>query len=534
MDASPPIKNESHSTDDRERIALLVELRDAFTNEADSLSELRARLEEHSPKQIMSAVVPRLLFAPPEPSATGAEALSSDDALNILGYLVAPSSSVTNESASKYLEAASQVMRSELEQEFRNHERVATGRALHISAKFISILVHQACTGWNVAVAQNSQTSIVLLHHQLLQQSSPETVSFLWNEIVTTWSNAMKSIHVYQSGRTDQAASTICIRCATLTVDLVCQSDRAMQWALEASALTLLLELFQGTSGDPLLQLSVLDLFQTLASTRPLHVIRSQWLLSDAVTQPLLRAAGVSSSSEGSIEADPYLQGPALRVLASLCGCVTMSGAEHSRDGLVDDLLRALRSFDVTEGGELDRLAFIDAVSSLAATSSMALHKILDDAVLRETWLNLSVAQPKLKSAILVSMAHVMDPEEANGPNGLTNEDRMQLYAALATVNRGPNHANSTELLLHLVGSPIPEIRLGVYRLFQAVAQNALGGQVLLTSPPFFDFLLSSSDRMIESTYDGRILKYAIVEAVFRNTTLQQLVSKEIVAQLQQ
>jgi Proteasome non-ATPase 26S subunit len=551
MDISPPNTNNSAHNNELEILAILLELRNARTNETESpLLEWHSRFDKVSatPHQIMQVIVPRLLFAPLHHSpgdsspTISAETISSDDALNILGYLVAPSPATKDQSA-KYLEVASQVIRSELEKTLRNRDERA--RELIVSTKFLAVLVHQACTGWNVAVAQNSHTSLLLLQQLLLQPSSPlDTLSFLWNEIVATFSTALSSIHVDRTGRTDPAASTMVIRCATLTVDLVVQNDRAMQMARDAAALDVLLQLFQVTAGDPLLQLSVLELFQTLASTRPRHALRARWLLSDAVTQPFLRVAGIASADgEEEVEADAYLQGPALRILASLCSCISTAtqGTEGNlpgiRDGLVHDLLRALRSFDVT-GGELDRLSFIDAVSSLASTSPVALHRILDDAMLRETWLNLSVAQPKLKSAILVSLAHVIDPEEGGPivPDSLTNEDRMKLYAALGMVNRGPNHADSTELLLHLVGSPIPEIRYGVYRLWQAVAKNSLGGQVLLTHPSqqFFDFLMSSSDRMIESTYEGRILKYAIVEAIYQNATLQQLVSNDIVQQLQQ
>jgi hypothetical protein len=540
-DISP---SSSKITNERELVTILVEIRDALNDESKSLVELQLRLQALStPNEIMHVIAPLLVSADnsSQDSPTAMEIISCADALNILAWLISPSANTTNNSkSSEYLEAASKAIRLELQKlrNSSNHEGElnAMARELRIPTKLVSVLVHQACTGWNVKVAQDCHESLLLLCKLL--PPTHALISFVWKEIVEIWSSAFQSIDDKKS-RVD--SSTICIRCATLAVDIAVLSDISMQSAIDASAMDLLLKLFQATMADLLLQISILELFQTLASTRPHHLHRARWLLSDTVTQPLLRIVGVGSDVENS-EVDPYLQGPALRVLASLCSCLMTAMKSEvgrtgggMRDGLVHDMLAALRRFGTT-GGELDCLLFIDAVSSLASTSAVAMNLVLDDSTVRDTWLNLSVAQPKMKSAILVSVAQAIDPDPEGSsvfPDSLTNELCMKLYAALGIVNNGTNHHNSTDLLLKLVASPIPEIRFGVYRLFRAVAKNSLGGQILMAHSKFYDFLIPS-DRIIEPTFEGRILKYAIVEAVYNNSTLRQLLSNEIVQQLTQ
>jgi hypothetical protein len=172
----------------------------------------------------------------------------------------------------------------------------------------------------------------------------------------------------------------------------------------------------------------------------------------------------------------------------------------------------ALRNFNAS--GELERLALIGAISSFASASPDALEAILQDSEIRESWLSLSVSQPKLKSAILKSVALVIDPvpeTDANGDSIMatvpSNESAMKLYSTLGLVN----NRDATQLVLSLAKSPFVEARLGAYALLEAVAKQEVGAQVLLSHEGFYDFLVS---RESESIKEGKEAKFAIVQAI--------------------
>ena len=102
----------------------------------------------------------------------------------------------------------------------------------------------------------------------------------------------------------------------------------------------------------------------------------------------------------------------------------------------------------------------------------------------------------------------------------------MKLFATISAAN---GNLNATELLLRFVQSPIHEIRFGTYRLFCAISKYGIGGQILMTQLSFYnDFLIQRN----EVTYEGRILKYQLVETIRNNPTLQSLLSNEILSQL--
>jgi hypothetical protein len=54
---------------------------------------------------------------------------------------------------------------------------------------------------------------------------------------------------------------------------------------------------------------------------------------------------------------------------------------------------------------------------------------------------------------------------------------------------------------MSMVRSPIPEIRLGIYVLFEAVAKMSTRAQILLLHPEFLPFLLLREN---ETTLEGR------------------------------
>jgi hypothetical protein len=300
--------------------------------------------------------------------------------------------------------------------------------------------------------------------------------------------------------------------------------DAEMQAAIDSGCMDLLINMMDDTS-DPLLQMSTMDLVEKLARTLPMNITRAKWLFSESVLHPLLQMAGAQG------DADPMLGGPALRLLSSFCQLAHRDASLFGLGGneLLTGFHHALRNFNAS--GELDRLAIVDAISSFASASPDALEVVLDDSTIRESWLSLNVAQPKLKSAILVSVALVINPvpeKDANGDSVAavhpSSALSMRLYSTLGLVNG----RDATQRVLSLAKSPLVEERLGAYTLLTAVAKTGTGAQVLLSSDGFFDFLITREN---ESTKEGKEAKFEVIQAI-ANSSARGLLADNIVETL--
>ena len=552
----------------------------------------RSRLLEVAiPQETMNIIVPHLFQNPSDsensrnPTSTDTKtktpSFNSVDALQILGFLVSSHIDIIETSQQEqqrplFLIAASKGIKNELCKRLAipspisttlnlvTSESTPSDVALYVSNELIRVLVHQACTGLDMEVSQNCHDSILLLF-QYTKASSSSIRSLTLEGIVSVWLNAITSVVDETKKKSVRSEfGTICVRCTTLIVDIILLNDtRTMELLfLEATPTdpfhvgnilcSLLTDL---PDDDTLLQISIYDVLCKLASERPNHPIRTQWLFQDAFIQPLLRKVGVGSSSLGdeSHEPDAYLGSSALNILIAISSMLTDASIGNETEvfiigeTLIRDLHTALRNFEIT-GNDLERLSYIDAISSLASTSPAALHMILDDPITCEGWLLLNVAQPKIKAAILVSIANVLDHPKAisdgrasytpllSSSTTVSNETCMKLFSTLGRVNgrsSGYNHSDTTELLLKLVKSPIHEIRFGVYRLFEAISKYSMGGQVLMTNSNFYTNFLTQRDT-IETTYEGRILKFNIVQALHANGSLKQLLSNDVITQLEQ
>ena len=560
-------------------------------DEIESTTFRSRLLEVATPQETMNIIVPHLFQNPSDsensrnPTSTDTKtktpSFNSVDALQILGFLVSSHIDIIETSQQEqqrplFLIAASKGIKNELYKRLAipspisttlnlvTSESTPSDVALYVSNELIRVLVHQACTGLDMEVSQNCHDSILLLF-QYTKASSSSIRSLTLEGIVSVWLNAITSVVDETKKKSVRSEfGTICVRCTTLIVDIILLNDtRTMELLfLEATPTdpfhvgnilcSLLTDL---PDDDTLLQISIYDVLCKLASERPNHPIRTQWLFQDAFIQPLLRKVGVGSSSLGdeSHEPDAYLGSSALNILIAISSMLTDASIGNETEvfiigeTLIRDLHTALRNFEIT-GNDLERLSYIDAISSLASTSPAALHMILDDPITCEGWLLLNVAQPKIKAAILVSIANVLDHPKAisdgrasNTPllsssTTVSNETCMKLFSTLGRVNgrsSGYNHSDTTELLLKLVQSPIHEIRFGVYRLFEAISKYSMGGQVLMTNINFYTNFLTQRDT-IETTYEGRILKFNIVQALHANGSLKQLLSNDVITQLEQ
>jgi hypothetical protein len=406
-----------------------------------------------------------------------------------------------------------------------------------VSNHLLQLMIAQL-SGNDVEVSTNATEAVVACCRRLPHLADRALVA-LEDAWTTIWE---------RKGLDKQNATTVCVRCANAIVELWCLPGNHNRTS-SSSSLNPLLVMMTDTS-DPLLQMSTLDLMEKLATSKPIHTARAQWLYSPSVIQPLLSMAGASGTP------DPFMSGPALRLLSSLAKLCHYfrdvnhvdSGADSGADAALSalgggdgpDLLltsfhQILQSFDLS-GGELDRLAFVDAVSSLASASSKALESVLGDAILLERWLSLAVAQPKLKAVVLLSLARVIYPPteqqqqesgDASIPYVPNSKLAIQLYLALGRIN---GNRNATDMLLHLARSPVIESRLGAYAVFEAVAKHgAVGSQVLLSHADFYNMMIS---REQETIPEGREAKYAIVVAVL-NRDVRGLLADNIVKALE-
>jgi len=493
----------STASPDTERVLnIFCEMRDYLSQQdGEALKSASKKLQSECKPQFTMDTLAPFLFRESDPGAK----LSSQEALSVLGYLVASDSS-------SYLKPASVAVKNEA-------ERLTTSdQPMIVSPELMTVLVDQLNREDVTASANASETIVMCCRKLGLSFGEPAL-----RAVTDAWKLALGRM-----GSDRTTASTVAVRCASTIVMMMSLDDTMMQSALSVGANQLLLTMLTDDS-DPLLQISILDLIEKLATTQPMHHERANWLFSDQIMQPLLRMAG--GEEEG--DPDPILGGPALRVVAALCKLGHRDSSLFGIAGthLLNGFHRALHSWE--SSGELDRLALIDAISSFASASSDALDLVLNDPVTRETWLSLSVAQPKLKSVILTSVAMVLDPSpevDANGDSITTssvptNDMGMKLYASLGR----SNNLQTTELVLSLAKSPLPETRLGAYSLLKAVAKLPTGGQVLFSHNDFHDFLINR-DR--EKTKEGREAKYALVKAIYESE-VKGLLADDIVKQLE-
>ena len=198
---------------------------------------------------------------------------------------------------------------------------------------------------------------------------------------------------------------------------------------------------------------------------------------------------------------------------------------------------RALHNFH--PHGELERLSYIHAVSSLVGSCAIAASStptssaeadnvtsaILNDTALLHDWLSLHsrVSQPRLKSTVLCSLSQVMEPSiwqvYSQSSNILRPSDSiaLQLYQSFSHAN---HERDATELLLASAKSPFVEERLGAYDMIRALVMRGVGVRLLLlyndgssnnVGGSFLEWLLNHD---LECTIEGKKAKYDIVHSM--------------------
>jgi hypothetical protein len=513
------MSNAPHDVSDEPSLilSLLLTLREALdSQDGTALAATRRTLSDTATPDAVMRVLGPLLFrssSSSSSSSTGESSWSSQNALSVMGVLV-------SSDPSAYLKPISRVVKLE------TTRLVSTAEAMIVSPELLQIMVAQL-SGDDVEVSVNATAALTAACKKL----GPSFALQALDAIRTSWQSTWDQLASVNNNKKVAAASIIAVRCVSAMVEIAVAEDTFFKAAMESGAADAWTTMLQYMA-DPLLQMAILDLIEKLAGSRPMHATRTLWLFSNTeLCETLLQMAG---GSEVGVP-DPLLVGSALRVVASMCKLLHHGDSSLSANHyLLTGFHHALHNWE--PGGDVDRLAIVDAISSFASASEEALELVLEDPITRQAWLNLSVAQPKLKAAILVSIARVLDPDIApqvdlNGDSIVTDSMRpsntigMELFAAVGKTN---DQRDTTGFLLSMTRSPVPEIRIGCYSLLEAAAKLPTGGQVLFINGDFFTFVTAREN---ETTKNGREAKYAIVQALLASP-VKGLLAADIVRQL--
>ena len=514
------------------------------------------------PSGVIEALIKRVWLPTPETSSVESPVqVQGDHAVVLLSHLV-------EKYPTRYMATTSQMIRADIEKRFPTSMDI--DNAFNISDALLAAL-----TKLLIAPNANDQTRIAtdvsaaLLHlckYDHYKYNKGGVAKRMLSSLNVMWK------HIQQHASRELSSGQI--RIASLMIDVGLLGDEEFSHALLDDArggciMNKLLHLaLDMPNADPLLQMSALDQLERL-SAEPAQKTRAEFLLgNDLLRDGLLCIVG---GNDEDAEMDPINGPAALRLLTEICRVGVSSALTLSiEESVLVKFQQLLKGFHTAlhqfhPQGELERLSFIHAVSSLfgscsimACSASNESSKstaeltsfILRDKTLLHDWLSLHtrVSQPKLKSAILCSMAQVLEPSMWNAESAqvqLNSSDdptaprpndaiALQLYHAFSDAN---NSRDATDLLLASAKSPFVEERLGAYTLSKALVMRGATLQLLLLhndesgNISFLVWLLNHDN---ESTTEGRVAKYQIVNTMMTRsgTLIQGLIPDKMAREL--
>jgi hypothetical protein len=557
-------KNTTAPADDGAVEQSLIAILSASQTSSPDTKAYRQQLESKldGPSGVVSSLLRRVwLPTPPSPSI-----VQGDHAVAVLSHLV---ELYPNE----YMATTSQCVRDEVERQF------PTSMDTDDAPNVVSDALLAALT--KLLIAPNSDNQVgtatnvnaALLHlcqYDHNKNNRGRVAQRLFSALHVMWR------HIQQNAGRELSSGQI--RIASLMIDVCLLGDVEFSYILleeeeeegKGCIMNKLLHLaLDMPNDDPLLQMSALDQLERLSS-EPVQRVRAEFLLgSDLLRAGLLCLVG-GDVTDG--EMDPVNGPAALRLLTEICRVGVSSSLslsiEESEWEKFHSLLKgfhiALQQFHPQ--GELERLSFIHAVSSLFGSCSIMacnasaensssrtelINFILRDKVLLHDWLSLHtrVSQPKLKSAVLCSIAQVLEPATWNDESGhhqqIQNPEStcirpndaiaLQLYQAFSEAN---SNRDATKLLLASAKSPFVEERLGAYTMLKALVMRGATLQLLLlhndenSKISFLVWLLNQDN---ESTTEGRVAKYNIVNTMMSRSgsLIRGLIPDKLAKELQ-
>ena len=481
-------------------------------------------------ESIIDTIIP-FMFSFHDENHNQLSEITEQDAIVMLTTLV-------NFNPNKYFKIASRSTLNFIESMYHSHN---TKTFIGVPSDAVLSIITQQLASDDLEVTSNASKAIIILCEHFHEALRSKCISF----IVNNW----KTINDKASALEKNTLSTLGVRCASTIIEISIVSSDGMNTFVSSGASQLFLHLLTDSS-DPLVQLSAMDLLEQIANIIPeksllmnapanlsnvenleedmsIHHTRIAWLFSSDVLTFLLEKAG----SNNEIEADPMLGGQALKIICFLCPLAKYHHEDNDVENsfrtdnkLLLQFLNALHNFDY-ELDETSRIRFIDSISSFAASSNDALKVILEDRVLHERWLNLSISKPKLKSIVLLSVARLLDPSSFSTTT-YTNKPSEQLcirlYQLLGQVNGTRNYDinSTTQILLTLAKSPATEVRIASYMLMKAIiiSGNRMGIKLLLNCAGCFEFLIN---RDYETTKEGKEAKFDIICCILKTEEIQ-------------
>jgi hypothetical protein len=376
-----------------------------------------------------------------------------------------------------------------------------------------------------VWMQQLTLTSQVAVHEQLLQallecvkRLGPKVLEPSMFQLVTIWKEQQLA------SSNSKEASIVTVRCATVMMEHIDQlGDVALHVCQAHGAMPLLVQMMESVS-DPLLQLSVLDLFPEHLTASNLQVATKEWLTSTELAQPILHLLD-----------DPLLSGAAMSYLSLVCSAPTTSSVDEDQYETRLAPLRQALLQHISELGpttaEADRLQIVQALSCMAkANAPRSVSLILQTPSVRLAWWDMRrISSPKLQAAILSSIAQVLAAAKSNDKS----MDGLQLYSLLAQDNGYPESTTTAWMYTKYVRSPMPELRIASYAIWTAVASLSGGTTTLTTSLDFTQWLLQEDDgrqQRREATSDARVAKYELLKTIAQHS--QGFLAKELETKL--
>jgi hypothetical protein len=349
---------------------------------------------------------------------------------------------------------------------------------------------------------QLTQTDSVAVHSHLVEALvvlSQRDSSIMTNGLtllVQIWSSSIQ--------QSQKDASIVNVRCATLWIEWVAKLGGAVVLAANQQSQDLFVQMIQNFD-DPLQQLTLMDLLIEHFGPGCEESIKAEerlqeWLASPSLLSPILQMLQ-----------DPLLAGASMNYLSG----VLMSLRPDEMQLVLDHIRRC-----GTVTNETERLQTVHALSNISTsgTAVTALPIILQDPTLRHAWWdNTRISQPKLQSAILMSVALALPKI-----NSIDASLAMTLYNAL-----GPdNYTNSSSsvcstqwLLERFVASPIPELRIGAYAVLAAMLRLQAAGRILALHTPKFvqsNLLeLCTDPEWRDSSSEARVAYFDVLEGLY-------------------
>ena len=329
-------------------------------------------------------------------------------------------------------------------------------------------------------------------------------------EIVLLWSNIKEAT-------SDKAYTTIRVQYANTVTALACvgkYNDEEVEQIIVSTLNSLLVDGVFDENQDILLQISVFDLISnnivSLSGT-PISRLIIDWL-SNTFSKQLYRI----------LQEDDYMmKSDALRLYSYIAVLWKRQNYGTNSNSDFESIIfnkvpqGPIHIFAEESSGELDRLALVDIISTLAKSEWIDL--VCQDEILSTAWLRINnVAQPKMKGAILNSMGQVI--EYRNTSNTTDNSEALisvetrcsLIIDTFAKVNQKNHILNGgLDLILNAAKSSFIETRLGSYELLRVIATHQ--ARRLLIHGDCVEFLLSQDG---ESTKEGKEAKFEIIRAL--------------------